>query len=272
MLIEANRLCCRSGKRNLLRDIDWQVQEGQHWLIFGMNGSGKTTLLSTIAGMKPITSGSLRLFGKAYTRETIFALRRQVGLVSSSLFDRIYKNESALQIVLSGLFGTFGLGPGIRSADVRQAKALLRAQHLGDKIYQPFATMSKGERQRVLIARALMTKPKILALDEPCSGLDLCAQADLSQTVQALAKGGKVTILYVTHHPDEIPSFATKTMLLRHGQVFAQGNTQDMLTQARLSAMLGQTVQVAQNTQGKFKISVGGSASQLSYSERSRQQ
>ena len=256
MLIEAKGLCCKAGKRHLLKDIDWQVCEGEHWLIFGMNGSGKTTLLSTIAGFRPISSGSLKVLGESYSRETIFALRRQVGMVSSSLFDRIYHNEPALQIVLSGLFGTFDIGYGVRDADVRRAKKILRELRMGDKMYRSFGTMSKGERQNVLIARALMPQPRILLLDEPSSGLDLYAQEHFAQTVQDLAESGAVTILYVTHHPEEIPKFATKALLLRSGQVFAQGLIDEMMQSQRISALLNEDVTVTQNNDGHFHMSV----------------
>lgn len=256
MLIETKDLCCRSGKRYLLKNINWTVQDGEHWLIFGMNGSGKTTLLSTIAGLRPITSGSLQVLGDSYTRETIFSLRRQVGLVSSSLFDRIYRNEPALQIVLSGLFATFDIGPGLKDADVRRAKMLLHELRMGDKMYRPYATMSKGERQNVLIARALITRPRILALDEPSSGLDLYAQEHFAQTVQALAEHGAVTILYVTHHPEEIPCFVKKALLLRSGQIFAQGPIDEMMQSQRISALLNEPVNVTQDQNGHFHMSV----------------
>ena len=107
-IITVENLCCKSGRRHLLKDINWTVNAGEHWLIFGMNGCGKTTLLSCIAGFKPITSGTITVLGKQYDKENIFSLRKKVGWVSSSFFDHYYRNELPLQIVLSGLFGTFG--------------------------------------------------------------------------------------------------------------------------------------------------------------------
>lgn len=177
-------------------------------------------------------------------------------MVSSSLFDQIYHNELALQIVLSGVFGTFNVGNGLKDADVRRAKRILRELRMGDKMYRPFGTMSKGERQNVLIARALMSQPRILVLDEPSSGLDLYAQAHFAQTVEDLAKSNAVTMLYVTHHPEEIPSFATKALLLRNGQVFAQGPLNEMMQFQRISALLNDKVTVTQNDDDSFHMSM----------------
>ncbi|MDO4923084.1 MAG: ATP-binding cassette domain-containing protein [Peptococcaceae bacterium] len=254
MLIDVDKLCYKSGKRYLLKNIQWQVNPGEHWLIFGMNGSGKTTLLSIIAGFKSQTSGSIKVYDQVYSSDNIFELRKKIGIVSSSLFDRIYKNESALEIVLSGVCGAFGLNFSINPDDVRLAKALLRELHIGDKIYQTYNTMSKGERQNVLIARALITKPEILILDEPSSGLDLYARAHLATTIEKLALSGKVTIIYVTHYPEEIPSYIQKAMLLRNGQIFAKGSVKDLLTSTRITALLNKETDVYIDADGIFHM------------------
>lgn len=256
MLIDAKDLCCRSGKHYLLNHINWQVDQGEHWLIFGLNGSGKTTLLSAIAGFKPLISGELTIFGKRYTEDTIFDLRKKVGLVSNSLFDRVYYNESALQIVLSGIFGAFNVGFDVRDEDVRLAKALLRELRMSDKMYQAFGSMSKGERQNVLIARALITKPDILLLDEPTSGLDIYARDHFFQTVDILAESGKVTLLYVTHYAEEIPSFLKKVLLLRSGHVYAQGTIDEVITSDKISALLNEDVTVERDKAGHLHMSV----------------
>ena len=256
MLIQAKDLCSRSGKRYLLNHINWQVDAGQHWLIFGANGSGKTTLLSTIAGFRPPTSGSLRVLGEEYSRETIFSLRKQVGMVSNSLFDRIYHNESALEIVLSGLFGSFNLSFAVRDEDVRFAKALLRELRMAEKMHQSFGTMSKGERQNVLIARALITRPSLLLLDEPNSGLDVYARAHLAETVARLAASGKVTIIYVTHYAEEIPGFIKKGLFMRSGQIYAQGELEDLMCSEKISALLNEDVRVSRDSSGLLHMDV----------------
>lgn len=130
-VIALDKVSCKAGYKFLLRDISWQVAKGEHWVVFGANGSGKTTLLSIIAGFKHYTSGSVKVFGESFTNDNILAIRRRIGWVSSSFFDKYYSKESALHIVLSGRNGTLGLDDAITLDDVRLAKALLTELHLG---------------------------------------------------------------------------------------------------------------------------------------------
>lgn len=246
-LIRAQRLTIQSGTRYLLHNIDWEVKRGEHWLVFGMNGSGKTTLLSAVAGFKPLSSGYLEVLGEQYCEKNIFALRRRVGWVSSSFFDLYYEHEPALEIVLSGLSGTFGVRAHISDKDVRMAKALLRELGLEDKINHPYCLMSKGERQNVLIARALLTRPDILVLDEPSTGLDIYAREHMLNIVRSLVAQEKTTVIYVTHYPEEIQPFMNKTLLMRNGQVFSKGNTNSMLTSDVLSEFMGEKIEVEWN-------------------------
>ena len=255
-IIKTNELCYKSGRRFLINHINWEVKEGEHWLVFGMNGSSKTTLLSMIAGYKSPTSGTLEVLGKQYDKENIFELRKEIGWVSSSFFDKYYANETALRIVLSGLFGTFNIDYDVTDADVRRAKALLRELRMEGKMNRPFNSMSKGERQNVLIARALITQPKVLVLDEPGTGLDIRAREHMMNTVKALAESKKVTIIYVTHYPEEVQPFMNKTMLLKNGRAFAKGDTESVLTSENLSILLDETVHVAQNADGSVKMEV----------------
>lgn len=178
-VIEVKKLCCKSGYRYLLHNINWEVQKGDHWIVFGMNGCGKTTLLSIIAGYNDFTTGSVKIFGEAYNNDNILQNRKKIGWVSSSFFDKYLTWESALNIVLSGLTGTLSIQFDITDADVKKAKKLLKELRLGDKINQPFCLMSKGERQCVLIARALISNPEILILDEPGTGLDIYAPGNM---------------------------------------------------------------------------------------------
>jgi len=255
-VIAAKDLCYKSGRQYLINHVNWEIEQGEHWLVFGMNGCGKTTLLSMIAGYKSPTSGSLEVLGKKYDKEHIFELRKQVGWVSSSFFDQYYSNETALHIVLSGLFGTFNIGYDIADSDVRRAKALLRELRIGEKMNRPFNSMSKGERQNVLIARALITQPKILVLDEPGTGLDIRAREHMLNTAQALAESGNVTVIYVTHYPEEIKPFMHKTMLLKNGRVVAKGDTKTIFTEQNLRILMDEQVMIKQNIDGTMMIKV----------------
>ena len=253
-IIEAHKLSLRSGRTFILNEVDWQVKSGEHWLVFGMNGSGKTTLLSTIAGFGAATSGSLSVFGKPYTNDNILSQRRRIGWVSASFFDKCYRYEQALDIVLSGLSGTLGVNFYVSDADVRRAKMLLRNLGMASKIHKPLDMLSKGERQNVFIARPLIARPEILVLDEPGTGLDVYARARMMTIVKALAESGNVSVIYVTHYLEEIQPFMMKTLLLRGGRVYAQGDTDVVLTAENLSALVGEDVSLYKDKKDGWKL------------------
>ncbi len=243
-IIKATNLSCKSGYRCLLKDINWEVKKGEHWVVFGMNGSGKTTLLSAVAGFKKYTHGNLKVFGEEYNQENILKFRQRIGWVSSSFFDNYYTRESAMNIVLSGKFGTLGIEYDITERDIKKAQALLSELHLDGKFDQPFNMMSKGERQNVLIARALFFNPDILVLDEPGTGLDIFAREHLLNTVRDLAENTDIAIIYVTHYTEEILDIFQHCLLLRNGRVFNKGLTKDLFNSEIMTDFLGYPVEV----------------------------
>lgn len=243
-VIELEHLYCKAGSRVLLGDISWSVKAGEHWIVFGMNGSGKTTLLSIIAGFNNYSKGTLRVFGETFTSENILDLRKRIGWVSSSFFDKCYRNETVLDIVLSGLTGTLGVTGMRTDRDVYKAQQLLSELRIGDKVEAPFSTLSKGERQNVLIARAMIAKPDILVLDEPGTGLDIYARESMLSAVQTLAETTDITIIYVTHYVDEILPAFDKTLLLRKGHIYKKGNTHELFTDENLSKFLRHQVEM----------------------------
>lgn len=259
-IISTSKLCVQSGRRFLLRDINWNVEKGQHWVIFGMNGSGKTTLLSVLAGYRKQTKGSVTILGEEYGEHNNLQLKRKIGWVSSSFFDKVYTNESAIQIVLSGLFGSLGISHLIQDDQIVLAKDILGNLNMGDKIDRPFSMLSKGERQNVLIARALISRPDILLLDEPATGLDVLARETLLSTVEDLAQKTDVTVIYVTHYPEEILGIFQHCMLLKHGRCFKKGLTQEVMTSEILSDFLNHPV-TARRSDGKLFIDVQMSSS-----------
>ena len=251
-ILETAGLCCRMGKRYLLKDITWQVRAGEHWVVYGMNGSGKTTLLSIAAGFKHYTAGSLRVFGENYQDGNVLALRKKIGFVSSSFFDGLYSRESILDIVLSAKTGGLSVDSGITLADAIFAQKLLKSLNLGDKLTRQFDMLSKGERQNVLIARALFNRPQLLILDEPCNGLDVYNREYLFNTLESLSP--QVTLIYVTHYTDEISPLFGKTLLLKNGAVFAQGETQTLFTDETISRLLGYPVTIIRDTDERLHI------------------
>lgn len=261
-IIELNKVGYKTGYRYLLQDVSWKVNAGEHWVVFGMNGSGKTTLLSIITGFKHYTEGHMRIFGEEITNDNILTIRKKIGWVSASFFDKYYSKESALHIVLSGKSGTLGLDETVTLQDVRYAKELLEELQLGDCINHTFDMLSKGQRQNVLIARALFADPEILILDEPCTGLDIYNRSYLFRTIEALSKRKTLTILYVTHYVEEILPLFDNMLLLRNGHMFSKGKTQELLTNEIMRPFLGYDVDV-QNRNGEYNLHVQADSSMI---------
>ena len=255
-VIEVSHLCCKSGYRYLLNDVSWNVHAGERWVVFGMNGSGKTTLLSIIAGFKHHTSGDIRLFGEPLSDDNILKVRKRIGWVSSAFFDQHYTREAALDIVLSAKSGTLGLDSSITLADRRLAKELLAALNLADRASYTFDMLSKGERQNVLIARALFSKPDILVLDEPCTGLDIYNRECLFKTMQEMAGTKNTTIIYVTHYVEEITTVFDNCLLLKNGRAFAQGKTKAIFQDEMISNLLDYPVAITVNLDGTLALKV----------------
>ena len=201
--VDMQHVYCKVGKKVLLQDIDWKIRIGERWRLYGDNGSGKTTLLSLIAGYGEVYSGKVKIFGQVYTSDNVFALRKRIGWVSASFFDKYYRNESVSDILLSSLSGSLGVRFDISLTDVRAAREELRRFELQDKFNALYHTLSKGEQQKVLLARALLQNPDMLLLDEPLSGLDASAEKYVQTLLKEIALNNQVTILYVSHHPEE---------------------------------------------------------------------
>lgn len=237
-IIETQHLSCKVGHNYLLHDINWTVKRGEHWVIFGMNGSGKTTLLSIISGFRHFTSGKLNIFGHVFTNENILNIRKKIGLVSSSFFEKYYTKESIIDIVLSGKTGSLGLDNNLSFDDYLLTQKLLSELGLSKKLHHTFDMLSKGERQNVLIARALISKPRVLILDEPCTGLDIYNRAYLFEVLNQMALLKDMTIIYVTHYYEEIIPIFDKCLLLKKGHIFAQGKTQELFQEKYINELL----------------------------------
>jgi len=185
----------------ILKAIDWAVVHGEHWVILGANGSGKTSLLSTLTGYMPPTSGAIAVLGETYGRSDWRDLRKRIGICSSSIHHMMEGHETALSSVISGRHAMVGMWGEIRDDERRQAHKILRqveAENIRDR---PWRFLSQGERQRVLIGRALMARPELLILDEPCAGLDPVARERFVQFLERLARSkGPPTLVLVTHH------------------------------------------------------------------------
>ncbi|MFM1653202.1 ABC transporter ATP-binding protein [Brevibacillus sp. B_LB10_24] len=231
--------------RPILKNINWSVKPGEHWAIVGLNGSGKTTLLNIINGYIWPTTGKVSILGQAFGSVDLRELRKAIGWVSSSLQEKIYRRESAKEIVLSGKYASIGLFEQPQEADVQRALEILDQLGCARLAERPFQTLSQGEKQKVLIGRALMTSPRLLILDEPCTGLDLFSREQLLMSIERLGRlPDAPTMLYVTHHTEEILPIFSHTLLLRRGEIYSAGKTADVLTSDNLTSFFEAPVDI----------------------------
>lgn len=245
MVIDFQNVDFIRNQQKLLTQINWQVKRGEHWGILGLNGAGKSLLLQLITGNLWPSSGKLTVLGEVFGQTSIPELNQRIGWVTSLLQQRIPQHEVAEKIVLSGKFASFGIYQDYQASDLAQAKAQLEQLQVAHVIGQPFGILSQGQKQLVLIARALMANPELLILDEPCNGLDLFAREDLLKQINQLllAQGGP-TLLYVTHHTEELPQALNQLLMLKNGQIFAKGATQQLLTYEKLQNFYQREIQL----------------------------
>lgn len=249
-VIEMKQVSWEREHRPILDQINWQVRSGEHWAILGLNGSGKTTLLKMLNGYIFPTQGELCVLGQAFGSTDLRELRKLIGWVSIALQERMYASELTQDIVMSGKYASIGIYVKPPREDYLTAAGLMERMGCEHLIGHNFESCSQGEKQRLLIARALMAAPRLLIMDEACSGLDFLAREALLSSINELAADpAGPTILFVTHHIEEILPVFNRTLLLRRGQVFAQGNSQEMLTAALLSAFFETPVQVSWQNQ-----------------------
>ncbi|HST39463.1 MAG TPA: ATP-binding cassette domain-containing protein [Conexibacter sp.] len=233
-------------ERHLLRDVDWTVRPGEHWALLGANGAGKTTLMNVAAAVHHPSDGTADVLGQRLGRVDLRELRARIGLVEARTSRAFRQRLSAGEVVLTGAAGTIAL----RSATVddaarARAAALLRRFGCAALADRPYDACSQGERQRVLLARALMPRPSLLLLDEPATGLDLPGREALLSAVATIAREEPETAtVTVTHHVEELPASTTHALLLRDGAVVAAGEAETTLTGANLSQTFATPVRV----------------------------
>ncbi len=241
----------------ILHEVNWRVERGQHWVILGANGSGKTSLLSALTGYLMPSRGEIRIGAASFGADDWRDVRASVGLVSSSLGQRIDEAQTAREVIQPGRNAQLNFwGRVPKSEELRAARVLrqVRATHLADR---PWGYLSQGERQRVLIGRALMARLRLLFLDEPAAGLDPVAREDFLRFLAALAKSRHApTLVLVTHHVEEIVPLFTHVLLLRRSRTLIAGAKEKVLTSARLSATFGAPV-VVRRAGGCYRLEVG---------------
>ena len=252
-ILQLSDISVRRGDRVILGPLNWQVLEGERWVILGPNGAGKTTLLQICSSLIHPTTGEINILGEKLGKVDVFELRTRIGLTSSALVEQFPPDELVMDVVLTAAYAMLGRWQEKYDLwDESRAMALLTAlgvRELGERL---FGSLSEGEKKRVQIARALMADPELLLLDEPASSLDLGGREDLLRRIESLSKDplAPATVI-VTHHIEEIPVGTTHALLLREGAVVAQGEVASVITDHNLTQAYGLAITV-QTEGGRF--------------------
>jgi iron complex transport system ATP-binding protein len=243
----------------ILTGIRWDVSAKENWVILGANGSGKTTLLSCVTGYVTPSAGTIEVLGKQYGKADWRELRKEVGLVSSGIRHWIEDQQTALDVVASGRNAELNLWHPAEGKLRRDAQRCLRQVECANLADRPWAFLSQGERQRVLIGRALIARYRLLILDEPCAGLDPLARERFLQFLSRLASSEKTpNLVFVTHHVEEILPCFDKALILKGGKVLSQGAIGKTITSRTMSEAFDCQIAV-QLRKGRFRLRFSGS-------------
>jgi iron complex transport system ATP-binding protein len=243
----------RIERATILEGVSWEVGAGEHWALLGPNGAGKSTLLSLAAAARHPTAGTVEVLGARLGRTDVRALRRRIGTVDARTDRLVPPGMDVSTVVLTGASGTrlpqwerYGPSERTRAADV------LELVGCGAFAERRYGTLSQGERQRVLLARALMVEPELLLLDEPAVGLDLPAREALLLALAASAgEHPGLASVCATHHVEELPPTTTHALLLRGGRITASGGAEDVLVSGPVSACFERPIEV-ERREGRF--------------------
>ncbi|GAA1994883.1 ABC transporter ATP-binding protein [Nocardiopsis rhodophaea] len=245
-VLRMNGVSVRRDDAELVRGVEWTVEEDERWVVIGPNGAGKTTLLSIAATQLFPTEGEVVVLDERLGATDVFELRPLVGFAGAAVANRVPDSTTVLDLVISAAYGYLGrFGEQYATPDYGRARVLLNqwgVLHLEDRTY---GTLSEGERKRVLIARSLMADPELLLLDEPAAGLDLGGREDLVRRLAALADDIEApTLVIVSHHVEEIPPGFTHGLLMREGRIVASGPLEDVMNAENLSETYGLPLKV----------------------------
>ena len=226
--------------REILKNINWEIKEGENWALIGLNGSGKSTLLSMIPAYTFATKGEVSVFNKKFGTCDWAEIKEKVGFVSSTLnnFSDRLNNQSLMDVVLSGKYNSIGIYQEITQKDREKANNIIKDFKLSHLKLNKFGTLSQGEQRKTLLARAFMNSPSLLILDEPCSGLDIRAREIFLKSLEENSKNiSDIPFIYVTHQIEEIISSISHVAILDNGEIVAQGNKYEVLTDENLSKL-----------------------------------
>ncbi|MBV0894844.1 ABC transporter ATP-binding protein [Microbacterium sp. NC79] len=253
LVLEFTDTSVRRDGKNIVDSLSWSVEDDQRWVILGPNGAGKTTILRLASAMMHPTSGQVNVLGEQLGRTDVFELRPRIGIASSAMAKQIPGDETVRNVILTAAYSVLGRwNEEYERIDERRAERVLADWRIDDLADRLFGTLSDGEQKRVQIARAVMTDPEMLLLDEPTASLDLGAREGLLQLLSAYAQSPATpAMVMVTHHVEEIPVGFTHVLLIRDGGVVAQGPLDSTLTEESLTATFGLPIRLTKE-EGRF--------------------
>ena len=241
------------GGTTILYSVNWSVDDDQRWVILGPNGAGKTTMLQIAAAIIHPSSGRAAVLEEPLGGTDLFELRPRIGFASTAMARKVPANEKVIDVVMTAAYSVTGRwNEEYEEIDERRAQRVLAEWKLDHLAERKFGTLSDGEQKRVQIARAVMTDPEILLLDEPAASLDLGAREELLQLLSGYAsEAGSPAIIMVTHHVEEIPRGFTHALLLAGGGIVSAGPLTEALTAESLGETFGLTIELAE-TDGRY--------------------
>lgn len=242
MIAELRNVNYYRGSKRILREINLAINSGEHWVVLGNNGSGKTTLASILSGYRGGYEGEVWLWEEKVNNDNVTFLRQKIGFLSDSYFANCYQHELGLEIILGALAGQLGMQGEITDSERIRAQKLLRALGLGKKGEYPFDLLSKGQQQKVLLTRALLAGNEFLVFDEALNGLDMVSQKFMLNTLKDILADKKTSLLYITHHVDEVLEEFSHALLLKDGEIYAMGELKEVLNKTILSGFFASEV------------------------------
>nr|WP_285855966.1 ATP-binding cassette domain-containing protein [Paenibacillus illinoisensis] len=229
-IISMEHVSLRREDNQILDDVHLHIEQGEHWVILGRNGSGKTTLLEMMNGYMFPSQGRIEVLGNLYGQCDVREVRKEIGYISQTLIEKLTLRDPVWEVVATGAFAFLRFYQTIPDEVKTRALDLLDDMGFAKLANHPLGTLSQGERKKVMLARSLMADPKLLIMDEPCAGLDLYEREKMLAEIDRLRQRN-ITVVYVTHHVEEIMPLFTHVALIREGRIAAAGNKHDVLTQ-----------------------------------------
>ncbi len=252
-LINVRNVTVQRDLTTILSDLSWQVHPEEHWVVFGPNGAGKTSLLNVIQGYLWPTTGTVQMFGGTLGDGVdVREMRKAIPVVSESVRRLIHDHLTGLEVLVSGARGHLNIFSPVEPEEAATAIALAEETHIIPLLTKPFGVMSTGERQRVLLTRALLSNPRVIVLDEPCSGLDLAGREWVLHLMKSIMQRNSTpSLLLTTHHVEEISDGFTHVLLIKNGKGFSAGPIGDVFASENLSSIFDMKLEIA-NINGRW--------------------